>query len=204
MIMNFIHIIFSLLISLSGWQQQQSQRLFDGVKLGNWQITDMEGKGKVKIADSCLILNQGTFMTGINWVGEFPLTDYEVSLEAKRVEGSDFFCGMTFPVKGSFCTFVIGGWGGSLVGLSNIDGFDAANNFTGRVYRFQDNRWYKIRLRVTSKKIEGWIDGQKQIDVPINDYIFSVRWEVEQSIPFGFATYKTTGALRRITLTPVN
>jgi hypothetical protein len=52
--------------------------------------------------------------------------NYEIKLEAKKVTGNDFFCGMTFPVGDSFCSFIVGGWGGPVVGLSSIDG-------TGRI-----------------------------------------------------------------------
>ena len=51
--------------------------------------------------------------------------DYEVTLEGKRVAGDDFFCTTTFPVGESFCSFVVGGWHGTVVGLSSIDGMDA-------------------------------------------------------------------------------
>ena len=37
--------------------------------------------------------------------------DYELRLEAKRVEGGDFFCGLTFPVGKEYCTLILGGWG---------------------------------------------------------------------------------------------
>jgi hypothetical protein len=37
------------------------------------------------------------------------------------------------------------------VGLSSIDGYDAANNMTGTQYRFASGWRYDIRLRVTDK-----------------------------------------------------
>ena len=102
------------------------------------------------------------------------------------------------PVADSFLTLVLGGWGGSLVGLSSIDGYDAANNLTGQLFYFESDHWYRIRLKVTSNKIEAWIDNEKIVDFVINDSYLSLRWEVESSIPFGFTTYKTTGALKNI------
>ena len=60
----------------------------------------------------------------------FPKVDYEVNLDAKRVAGNDFFCGITFPVGKRFCSLIVGGWGGATVGLSSIDGKDAAENET--------------------------------------------------------------------------
>jgi len=90
-------------------------------------------------------------------------------VEAKRIEGSDFFCSMTFPVKESFVTLVIGGWGGNLVGLSSIDFYDAANNHTGYVFYFGSGRWYDIRFKVTDEKIEAWIDKEKVLDFIIGN-----------------------------------
>ena len=82
--------------------------------------------------------------------------EYEVTLETRRIDGFDFFCGMTFPVEKSHCSLVLGGWGGSLTGLSSLDGFDASENETTGSMAFKEGKWYKIRLRVTPEKIEAW------------------------------------------------
>ena len=63
-------------------------------------------------------------MTGVTYQGQFPKTDYEVSLEAMRVDGVDFFCGMTFPVRSEFCTLIVGGWGGEVVATVVRESFD--------------------------------------------------------------------------------
>ena len=192
--------LFTLLISATS---QETISPFNGKNLDGWEITKIEDHGKVKVSDSCIILNKGNRITGINYLKEFPGTNYEVTLQAMRVEGSDFFCAMTFPVNGSFCTLVVGGWGGAVVGLSNIDGYDAANNFTAQVKFFTSGVWYNIRLRVTDKMIEAWIDNEKLVDFTIGYYRLSLRMEMEQSIPFGFATYNTIGSLRRIKVTTI-
>ena len=67
---------------------------------------------------------------------DFPREDYEVSLEARRLEGTDFFCGLTFPVGKEPCTLIIGGWGGTTVGLSNVDDYSAALTKAGVKHRF--------------------------------------------------------------------
>lgn len=195
-----IQIVLNLLIMLSGNLQPDTIVLFNGVSLHGWEVVDFGGHGNVKITDGCIILDKGLGITGIKWIKDFPETNYEVSLEAKRVGGSDFFCGVTFPVKESFNTLVIGGWGGSVVGLSCIDEEDAANNITCDFRNFEMDRWYKIRLRVTDIKIEAWIDNDKIVDFTIRNHILSLRWEVESSKPFGIATWQTTGALRNIKL----
>ena len=75
--------------------------------------------------------------------------------------GIDFFCGLTFPVKEDFCSFIVGGWAGAVVGLSTIDGLDASENETTKLMRFEKDEWYKIKLRVTFEKIETWINEGK-------------------------------------------
>ena len=80
-------------------------------------------------------------------------------LTPRRIEGNDFFCGMTFPAGKDPCTLIIGGWGGTTVGLSSIDGLDASDNSTRTLMQFEKNRWYHIRLAVTDTKIEAWIDS---------------------------------------------
>ena len=198
--MNLLPILLSMIVLTPGNYVPDQQMLFDGVSLDGWQIIDFVEHGNVSVSDSCVILGTGSGITGIKWVRDFPTTNYEVSMDAKRIEGSEFFCGMTFTVKESFCTLVIGGWGGSIVGLSCIDGEDAANNITYDFRNFDSGRWYAIRLKVTDKKIEAWMDESKIVDLEIDNYRLSLRWETESSKPFGIATWKTTGALRKIKL----
>ena len=142
----------------------------------------------------------GDGCTGITWKDSFPKVNYEISLEAKRIMGIDFFCGLTFPVNDDFCSFIVGGWAGAVVGLSNIDGLDASENETTTLMRFTKNEWYKIKLRVTPEKIETWINGEKIVDIPYQGRKIGVRPEIELSCPLGIATWKTTGAVRNIYL----
>lgn len=193
-------VALSLLLLSSGIFQSDTRNLFNGVSLEGWEIIDFEGHGAVSVNDSCIIINKGLGISGIKLKNEFPKVNYELTLEAKRVDGSDFFCGVTFPVMDAFNTLVIGGWGGSIVGLSCIDGEDAANNITYDFRSFETNQWYKIRLRVTEKKIEAWIDKNKIVDLIYGNYFLSLRWEAESSKPFGIFTWQTTGALRNIKL----
>jgi len=72
-------------------------------------------------------------------------------------------------VKESFLTLVLGGWGGSLCGLSCIDGYDAANNFTSKIFYFGTGAWWPVRLRVTDEKIEAWIEEDKIVDFTIGN-----------------------------------
>jgi hypothetical protein len=91
--------------------------LFDGKALGQWKPTPFGGEGEVTAADGVLRIAMGADLSGVTWKGEFPKQNFEVALEARRVEGSDFFCGLTFPVGESHCSLILGGWGGGVVGL---------------------------------------------------------------------------------------
>jgi hypothetical protein len=175
-------------------------RLFDGETLTNWESANFGPQGQVYVSDGAIILAMGDGPTGITWQDSFPKENYEVTLEAKRVMGIDFFCGLTFPVKDDFCSFIVGGWAGPVVGLSTIDGLDASENETTTLMRFNKDEWYKIRVRVTSEKIETWINEEQIVNLSYEGRKIGIRPEVELSCPFGIATWKTTGAIRNIYL----
>jgi hypothetical protein len=175
-------------------------KLFDGKTLAGWQVSKFGGEGDVHIENGSIILEMGSDMTGIS-VAEgtvLPKVDYEVSLEAMRLEGSDFFCGLTFPVGDHPCSFIVGGWGGSTVGLSSLNGSDASENETTKYENFDSDKWYKIRVRVTAKRIQAWIDEQMMADVEYAGMKISIRSEVDLSRPLGIANYATKSALRKI------
>jgi 3-keto-disaccharide hydrolase len=173
--------------------------LFDGKTLKNWKVTDFGGGGQPRVESGNLILPVGETLTGVTWTGPaLPTMNYEVYGEAKRVDGSDFFYGLTFPVRDSHASLIIGGWGGGVCGISSLDGFDASENETTTFRGFETGKWYKFRLRVTPKKIEAWIDNDKIVDASIEGRKIGVRIEVEQSKPFGLASYQTTAAIRNL------
>ena len=179
-----------------GWQP-----LFDGKTLSNWEPTKFGGEGAVRIENGQLILETGRSLTGITWTGgELPKTNYEIAMQAMRVDGRDFFAGITFPVADSFCSLILGGWGGSTVGLSSINFMDASENETSQSLEFENGRWYSVRIRVTPQKIQVWLDERQIINQDLKDNKISVRIEVEPSKPLGVATWKTKGALRDIRL----
>lgn len=177
--------------------------LFDGKSLAGWTVTDFGGHGEVKVEKGQILIGSGAALTGINWnnAAILPKTNYEISLDAMKIDGSDFFCGLTFPVKDSHCTLVVGGWGGGVVGISSIDSLDASENETTKSYNFDKNRWFHIRARVTREKIEAWIDADKVADVELEEKKISMRpGEIESSVPLGVATYQTTAAIKNIIL----
>jgi hypothetical protein len=173
--------------------------LFDGKSLQGWRETTFTGRGQVSVQEETIVLVAGAPMTGITWTGSFPRSDYEVRFEAMRVKGGDFFASITFPVGDSHATWVTGGWGGDIVGISSIDGWDASDNETRSYFTFQNNRWYRLRLQVTADRIRAWIDDQPVVNVNIAGRAISLRpGEIKLSAPFGFASYNTTGAIRKL------
>ena len=177
---------------------QQSQSLLEGESRSGWEVAEFIGSGHVELGEGRVMLGRGNPMTGITWTGPFPRFDYEVTLEAKRVEGHDFFSAITFPVGEAHCTLVVGGWGGSVVGLSSLEGSDASENETTRWMRFENDRWYRIRLRVSEAKIEAWIEDEHVVDLSHSGRLLSVRVEVLPNLPFGIATWNTAAEVRNL------
>jgi hypothetical protein len=177
-----------------GWQALSS-----GQDLGGWRETEFAGHGEVQCRPGLILLKMGDPFTGISYTNEFPKMNYELALDAARVTGSDFFCGLTVPVGDSFCSLIVGGWGGSLVGISSLDGMDASENQTTKFISFESGRWYRIRLRVTKARIEAWLDREQLINVDITDRRISLRpGDIELSKPMGVACWQTSAAAREI------
>lgn len=172
--------------------------LFDGKSLAGWKKTEFGGEGEVEVKDGKIEMAFGASMTGITYAGKkkLPTTNYEISLQSMRVDGSDFFCGLTFPVGDSFCSLVCGGWGGVVVGLSSVDHYDASENATTTFQDFESKKWYKIRVRVTDEAIQCWIGDKRVVNQDREGHKFSTRIEMDLSQPLGVATWETAAALK--------
>jgi hypothetical protein len=178
------------------------QSLFDGKSLAGWKITDFGGEGEIEVKDGQIILSLGQPLTGITWKegDKLPKDNYEITLQAMKRKGDDFFCGLTFPVRDSHATFVVGGWAGSVVGLSSINGQDASENETTKYEKFEHNKWYAIRVRVAGGRIECWIDDNQMVDVELDGNRFDTRIEVDPNKPLGCCCYNVEAALKDIKL----
>lgn len=176
--------------------------LFDGKTLKGWKSTNFGGEGEVFVRDGSLVMEMGSDLTGITWQDAkvIPRSNYEITFQAQRVDGFDFFCGLTLPIQKGYASLICGGWGGGVCGLSSINSYDASENETTSYREFKAKQWYRFRIRVTDKQINAWIDEDEIVDIPITDQKFSVRIEVEASKPLGFCTWQTTGALKDIKL----
>lgn len=180
----------------------QWESLFDGKDLGSWAVTDYIATGGAQVKDGSIVLQPGEPLGGIRWVGEeIPAMDYELALEARRVEGDDFFCCLTFPHRETHASLVVGGWGGSMTGISNVNHYDAAENSTSTVGNYENGQWYQVRLRVTGERIEAWIDGEQIVNLTTKGKIIEMRFgEIEESVPLGLSVFQTTAEVRNLRL----
>lgn len=175
----------------SGWKRLQPTA--DGE---TWVPSQFGGDGPIEIGRDVVKLGRGDPLTGVRYPGDFPRENYEIRLEARRTEGIDFFCGLTFPVGDERCSLILGGWAGFLSGFSTIDGFDASENETTREGHYDNDRWYKIRVRVTEERVTGYVDGEKLFDAPREGHSFDVRAEVIPSLPLGVAVFQSDAEFR--------
>lgn len=177
--------------------QEKWRSLFDGKTLKDWKTAEFGHGGTAKVDNGLLVIGKGEPLSGIVWSGEaIPKINYEMRLMAQRVEGDDFFCALTFPVKKDPCSLVLGGWGGGVVGLSSLNGYDASENETTGYFEFEKKKWYAIRLVVIDGRIAAWVDDHRIVNVETEDKKISIRIEVEPCVPFGVATFRTTGAIK--------
>jgi hypothetical protein len=175
--------------------------LFDGKTLKSWRQADFGGTAEPEVKDGAIVIPFGERLSGVVWAGErkdLPTNNYEIELKAKRLNGGDFFCGLTVPVRNSHCSLIIGGWGGSLCGISSQNGADAANNETTFIRSFESNRWYTIRFRVSDDKLQAWIDDEVTVDVVTKGKEIDVRADIDASKPLGVSTFATSSAIKDI------
>lgn len=174
---------------MSGWGENAWQAI-EGAEDVGWDA----GTGVLQIGF-------GNDLNGVRWGGALPGKSYVLELEARRISGSDFFCGLTFPVRNaqSSVSLIVGGWGGSLVGISSIDGMDASENSTASQHEFEDGRWYRIRVQVGDERIRAWIDGKEVVDAHTEGQRLSLRpGPIESCAPLGLATWQTKAEIRGI------
>lgn len=184
------------------------QSLFDGETMAGWTTPVYGGDGEVDVHEGNIVIGRGEMMTGIRCEKGIPTVNYELRYEARRTGGYDFFAACTFPVKESYCTFINGGWGGGLTGLSSVDGRDASENLTSSYFTYKENTWYRFRIQVTDNKIQVWLTPQDKegnweaeqsvVELETKDRTLSTRYEMDRYKPLGFCTWNSEGQLRKI------
>lgn len=91
--------------SSEGWVEMQT--------LGPSKWVAIDGAADLSWNDErgVMRIGVGTDLNGVRWTGPMPTVPYVVELEARRMNGSDFLCGLTFPVRsGKECvSLIVGG-----------------------------------------------------------------------------------------------
>jgi hypothetical protein len=202
---SFFSCLFLFFVAISSAQDGKAgstMSLFNGKNLDGWKVTDFGGEGEVRVEDGQIIMRMGQPLTGVTLAdgSKLPTDNFEVSLQAMKRKGDDFFCGLTFPVGDSHASFVIGGWAGTVIGLSSINGLDASENETTQYEKLEHNKWYTIRVRVADGKVECWLDDKQMVDVEREGKRISTRIEVDPNKPLGICCYNTEAGLKDIKL----
>ena len=178
-----------------GWEP-----LMDGKTLDGWEIVRYGGEGEPYVSKGSLFLPMAVngLMTGVCWAGDpFPVNNYVIYYEARRMEGNDIFAGLSFPYGDTFATLVVGGWGGSVCGLSSIDGDDASENETTNLIYFKDKQWYPVQLRVTTDSIRAVIDTIQVVNIATAGKRIHLRNGTSVS-GLTLSSYLTTGEIRNL------
>jgi len=167
-------------------------------KDGVWEACNFGGDGEIEFSEKVVKMGMGDPLTGIRLKQEaFPKENFEIELQARRTSNFDFFCALTFPVGEGHVSFVLGGWSGGVVGISSIDGRDASENETTTFQTFDNDKWYTVRVRVDDK-IHCWIDGKSFAEVERGEHQFTIRDEMDPSLPVGIGAFQVTSELRNI------
>ena len=199
---TFLCVAFSVSAALAG-----PLALFNGKDLAGWKVAPFDGGGEVNVISNGIVAcGIGDPLSGIAYTNTPPTMNYELSLEAQRAEGSDFFIALTIPVEKSFCTVIIGGWGGGLCGVSSFDHTDASENQWAEGLRLENNRWYALRVRVTPGVLQVFLNGDlytARIEYEDAKRLSLRPGDIDKTKPLGLATYRTRALWRNFTLTPI-
>jgi len=174
--------------------------------MDRWQPINFGGEGDVYFKDGALDLDYGNPLTGVLYKGDLTelfgetLENYVITLQAQRVEGIDMFLGVTFPVgKEGHVSLVLGGWAGAITGISNLDGLNASENKTTQYHNMPEGQWFKVKIMVTSDKIQCWLDDKQLVDVSRDDYEeYDTHGAVVDTKPFGMFSYSTWGRVKNL------
>ncbi len=177
------------------------RQLFDGRTMNQWEIIGFGTGREIVVADGCIVAEAGYPLAGIRFTGdELPVTDYSLCLDARKIDGTDFFCCITFPAGQETCSFVMGGWGGPVTGISCVDEADASDNQTRSVKKYEPGKWYPVRIDVTDGRIVCHVDGETVVDLPRDGIRLSVRGDIDKTRPLGICAFETESSWRNIQL----
>ena len=190
-----------VLVSCDCGEEKGGERLWTFPEPEDWTAIQFGGEGEVRWSEGVLSLDAGVELTGAHYEGSLPEMPYELELEARKVSGADFFCGLTFPLSSpeECVTLIMGGWGGGTVGISSVDGMDASENETTTYGDFEQGRWYEIRIRVERECLSVFLDGKQVVDLETRGKNLGLRpGVIESCAPLGVAAWQTASEIRRL------
>ena len=175
--------------------------LFDGNDLSEWDVGVFGYPGAFDVEEDGVIIPQSMSLAGLTYAGEPPSPPFVLTVEATRAFGSDFFLGVTFPVREAHLTLVLGGWGGNVCGLSCIDGKDASSNETRTLMSFPNGKRQTVVIDVSNERVEARVNGRVIVDQALaDDTRLSLRTEVTPNAPLGVASFATSTTLHRVSV----
>lgn len=172
--------------------------ILDVQRLDRWQAGVFGDSDELDLASDGVILPIGVPLTGITYLDEPPSGSYALEVEATRQYGTDFFLGVTFPVRDEHVTLVLGGWGGTLCGLSCIDGDDASNNGTRTHVEFPNGKRQTVLIEVDGSRVVALVNGDELVNVDLTGKRLEVRNEVLPSVPLGLSSFATCTVVHRV------
>lgn len=178
--------------------EQDWTTLLEGPSLDGWEAGVYGDDPELEFTEDGVVLPIGVPISGITYRGEAPSGAFTLVIEATKQYGSDFFLGVTFPVRDAHLTLVLGGWGGSTCGLSNLDGRDASENDTTTLRRFPNGKRMTVLIEVDERQVRASIDGETVVDRSIEGVELSIRPEVEPSLPLGLASFATVTTIHSV------
>ena len=146
--------------------------LFDGKTLGHWKSTEFVNGGAVDVKDGAIANRRGQPMTGVVYKGpKLPTIDYEILL-GSQADGRPrlFLCTDVSRQGDRLAASSSPGGAETSPGLSSLNGSDASENPTTTSVKIENDRWYKMRVRTTAKKIEAWVDDEKVVEIDPSEY----------------------------------
>jgi len=205
---KIVALIGASMLGVCGAGAAETVQLFNGKDLSGWKVVEFGGDGAVKVLpDGVVSCAVGSPFSGIAYTNPMPTMSYELQLEARRVEGSDFFIGLTLPIEDSFCSVIIGGWGGMVCGISCFNYMSAAENQWTRGITFEDNRWYTLRVRVMPNVMQVFLDdklyhARVQYE-KASQFSLRAGSDIDKTKPLGLCSYDTHAQWRNFTLTKI-
>ena len=184
---RYLIIAFAIGLHAQDWQT-----------LDGWKQIPFPRSGTAHIETQAILLDPGAPMTGVTAREFKPRLNYEIRYEASRLRGNDFFASLTFPYTNSHATWVNGGWGGDIIGISSIDNWDASENETRAYFNFENNRFYRFRIQVTETHIKAWIDDKQVVDLAVNGRAITLRRGMDLTMPLSLFSYNTASSIRKM------